>query len=307
MKLKKIDTTDSDQLYKQNNWLNCYGKKLSLIGIFNENDEVMGSFTVQKDSIKGMKAIFTPVFQSNSALEYKSATQKPSTRISNEKKLFESIANYLKDSKAKIVDISFPSAFSDMQAFQWAGFEVKPKYTYIIDLSYSEKDLLSNLDTSTRSNLKKAQKELKVRIEHNAPESLRLCDLTFSRQEKSYHRAMLKRILENNQLVENRKSFFVSDGSQNIAVVEMVFDKNTAYYLIGGYDSNSKHRGASTLAMWTAINEMKKYNVKSFDFQGSMIPAVEKFVRGFGGKKNTYFSVQKMPWYYKLGKTLFKR
>jgi len=306
LKLRKVNRTQSEKIYKQREWLDSLGNAVDIIEVLNNNNELIGSFVIQESSIKRFKALHTPIFQSNIALDFLVGSDKTTSKISNEKKLFEALVNFINESKAKIVDVSFPYEFADMQAFQWAGFDVKPKYTYTIDLNLSEEELLSNLDSSTRSNLKKAQKDLTCIADYNASESLRICDLTFSRQDKSYHRDILKGILEKPNLAENRKSYFVSDGKKNIAVVEIVYDAHSAYYLIGGYDSNSKHRGANTLAMWNAILDVKKQGVKLFDFQGSMIPKVEKFVRGFGGEKRTYFSVQKMPWYYKLGKSILK-
>jgi hypothetical protein len=52
--------------------------------------------------------------------------------------------------------------------------------------------------------------------------------------------------------------------------------------------------------MWSAIKVAKSKGVKTFDFEGSMIPGVEKFFRGFGGELTTYFAIQKIPMAYRV-------
>jgi lipid II:glycine glycyltransferase (peptidoglycan interpeptide bridge formation enzyme) len=76
-------------------------------------------------------------------------------------------------------------------------------------------------------------------------------------------------------------------------VVYIVWDKDTCYYLLGGYDPERSHSGASALAMWEAIKYAKnELKLSKFDFEGSMVPAIEMFFRKFGGEITPYYSVQ---------------
>ena len=66
--------------------------------------------------------------------------------------------------------------------------------------------------------------------------------------------------------------------------VWIAWDDKRAYYLLGGFDHSAKSNNAVALAMWRAI-QFTATNLKlpEFDFEGSMIPAVERFFRKFGG------------------------
>ena len=55
--------------------------------------------------------------------------------------------------------------------------------------------------------------------------------------------------------------------------------------------------------MWEAIKLAKLKGLKTFDFEGSMHPPIEKYFRGFGGKVVPFFEVKKEN---TLGKLLLK-
>ena len=76
------------------------------------------------------------------------------------------------------------------------------------------------------------------------------------------------------------------------AAIYLVWDKYSAYYLIGGSDPKLRNSGATSLALWEAICFASTVT-KSFDFEGSMIESVERFFRGFGGNQVSYFHIWK--------------
>ena len=75
-----------------------------------------------------------------------------------------------------------------------------------------------------------------------------------------------------------------SHDNEPLGAVWIVWDERRAYYLIGGYDHSEKSNKAVSLAMWRAIQfTANDLHLPEFDFEGSMIPAVERFFRKFGG------------------------
>jgi hypothetical protein len=63
--------------------------------------------------------------------------------------------------------------------------------------------------------------------------------------------------------------------------VYIVYDDRHSVYLAGGGDPELRDSGGHALAMWHAIKESGARS-KTFDFEGSSVPAIEYFVRGFG-------------------------
>nr|HPR68216.1 methicillin resistance protein [Kiritimatiellia bacterium] len=47
------------------------------------------------------------------------------------------------------------------------------------------------------------------------------------------------------------------------------------------------------LAVWEAIRHAKEAGLETFDFEGSVIPPIERFFRGFGGRLTPYYTVNK--------------
>jgi lipid II:glycine glycyltransferase (peptidoglycan interpeptide bridge formation enzyme) len=83
---------------------------------------------------------------------------------------------------------------------------------------------------------------------------------------------------------ENAFGFITYKDNKPSAMVFILKDDQTAYYLFGSFDKENQHEGAGALAMYSAIEQAKKLDLTTFDFSGSMIPSVEKYFRGFGGE-----------------------
>ena len=88
---------------------------------------------------------------------------------------------------------------------------------------------------------------------------------------------------------KNQCKWFVAQDEQknNLAWVLIVWDSQSAYNIINGVDIRHKG-GALPLCIWEAIKYASTVT-KSFDFEGSMIPSVERIYRHFGAKQKQYF------------------
>ena len=298
--IQQKDLPGNQDLYLSSNWIDLYNDQILVYGVFDNNNDVIGGFILQRVKIKGLNSLINPLFISNNCLYVKHQSVKLSSKISFEKKLFNAFATFLSERKERILDFSFPSKYSDMQALQWKGILVKPRYTYKVDLTNTEDELWDSLDGSTRANIKKAQSDGLEIKDGKCEELLIMTDKTFDRQSESYHRDLLIKIANSENLKDNRRIFVTEGNGKNYAAVMIVYDDQTAYYTIGGYDHEMNHRGGMALAMWNAILFARSKGIKTFDFQGSMLPQVEKFVRGFGGELHTYYRVSKIPFWVNL-------
>lgn len=70
----------------------------------------------------------------------------------------------------------------------------------------------------------------------------------------------------------------------------VVYDGRFAYYLMSATDGEV--RGSAALVVWKAVKRAAERGV-GFDFEGSMLPHVEPFVRGFGGVSTPYSVVRR--------------
>lgn len=77
------------------------------------------------------------------------------------------------------------------------------------------------------------------------------------------------------------------------AAAYIIWDENSAYYLMGGGNPELRTSGATSLVMWEAIKFASDVT-KHFDFEGSMLEPVERFFRAFGAEQVPYFQISRM-------------
>lgn len=74
------------------------------------------------------------------------------------------------------------------------------------------------------------------------------------------------------------------------SILLYVWDHKSAYYLHGLTRQAFKNTGSMSLLLWEAIKR-SKMSVKSFNFEGSMNPNIERYFRSFGGVQTPYFNL----------------
>ena len=193
---------------------------------------------------------------------------------------------------------SWDFAQTNWLPFFWQGFEQTTAYTYIIP-DLSDLDLVwREMDARVRTDIRKAKERAKLIAKPTTDLDAfsQLNDMVYLRQGKRppYSQAFLRAIDKACADRNCRQIWIVEDGDgKQYAGVYVVWDETSAYYLIGGGDPDLANVGAGSLALWTAIEYCSKVTGR-FDFEGSMIRPIEKFVRGFGGKQVPYFRIKKI-------------
>jgi lipid II:glycine glycyltransferase (peptidoglycan interpeptide bridge formation enzyme) len=189
-------------------------------------------------------------------------------------------------------------SFNNWLPFHWQGFSQTTAYTYILEDLSDLDQIWSNFQENVRREVRKAQKQLKVKVSDDVEYLYKLNCRVFERQNIPYPRqSTLERFRSIDQAcVEQRcrRIFFAEDAEGNIhAALYLVWDNHSAYYLIGGADNAFRTTGGMSLLMWEAI-QFAATVTKQFDFVGSMNESIERFVRGFGPRQVPYFVLTRM-------------
>lgn len=183
--------------------------------------------------------------------------------------------------------------------FYWAGFQQTTRYTYILHALRDERALWRGLRENIRTDIRKASMrfQLHVRDDLGIDDFLPLNRMTFSRQRMAlpYTESYVRGLDEACVAQQSRKLFIAEDhGGHRHAGVYIVWNSESAYYLMGGGDPALRNSGATSLCMWEAI-KFAGAVTQRFDFEGSMIEPVEKFFRAFGAQQTPYFRITKTP------------
>jgi len=157
-------------------------------------------------------------------------------------------------------------------------------YTFILDLTKSEEELLKNMHPKTRYNIRLAEKKGVKIIEDNEIEAfneyLKLTKETTSRQgffahTQNYHKLMWETLRANDKESETKNKLtahlLTATYNNEILVTWILFVLgDTLYYPYGASSSKFREVMASNLMMWEAIRFGKKMGLKKFDMWGAL-------------------------------------
>lgn len=306
MKIKVIEESDIEKYYElasnygtifnSKEWHFIFNKKIDLIGIYSEEGDLIGGAHFQILKIKGIfKYCRVPFFTPNIGLFYKNTENvKKSTKISIQSEISEAFIKYLDREKYLLTIFSFPPTFLFLQNFYWNKFKVIPRYTYHIDLTKDLDEILFNFSKGKLKDIKRAKKDsLSTILSFDYSLVKELVYNTFNRQGKAFQNELMEDILFKFANESNSFSYITWENGVPVSASFCIFDNNTAYYLLGGYDNKNKHSAAGVQTIVNCIEHSKRLGLNVFDFEGSMVPAIEKYFRGFGGELVPSFSVNK--------------
>lgn len=185
--------------------------------------------------------------------------------------------------------------------FHWRGFRQTTGYSYVLpDLSDTHA-IWNGFQEHLRKEIRKASSRAQLCVRDDRPlqDVLRLHHLGSDRKHKGKVLLLPEAVIRSIDAAcaqRGQRALFVAEdtkGRQHAAVY-IVWDTNSAYYLLGGDDPQLRDTGALSLCLWEAIQHAATVT-RSFDFCGSMAEPIERFFRAFGGKQCPYFSVSKTP------------
>jgi hypothetical protein len=193
------------------------------------------------------------------------------------------------------VSQQFHEAFQNWLAFMWRGFEQTTKYTYIFDDLQNVSDYMSRMTNDCRQRINKAVKELTVTETDDLQLMYNINALTFERQGAKcpYSLEFVQRIHNACRANAGARILIAKDSAGNIHASDyMVYDRRCAVSIIQGADPKFRKGGAQRLLDWDSINFAATVSEK-FDFEGSVMPGVEPYNRGFGAKQTPYFVLRR--------------
>jgi hypothetical protein len=187
--------------------------------------------------------------------------------------------------------------FTDWLPFYWSGYAQTTRYTYLLKDLKNLDCLWDNMSQQTRRNIKKAIERFHITVKQGIPigDFMQVNRQTFERQGKKNTQdiKVLQRLIE---VCRQRKQGDLWGGydpeGRIHAAVFVVWQRQSAYYLAGGGDTELRQSGAHSLVLWEAIQYTAAFS-DVFDLEGSMLPGVERFFREFGGIQTPYFSINK--------------
>jgi hypothetical protein len=187
----------------------------------------------------------------------------------------------------------------------WHGFSQTTHYTWRLEDVSDEEATFARLRDSARRQVSKAQRSGVVVQPGSAEDLVTLQRQTFDRQEEAGtgpQEALVRRIAAAVTAHGAGEILVARDDDGRVHSASMfVHDERTTWYLLGGSDTELRSSGSASLLMWEGIRAASARGT-AFDFEGSMLRHVERFVRNFGGEPVPYSIVRhtpSLPWRYR--------
>lgn len=218
---------------------------------------------------------------------------KPAKLLARQKdimsELIEQLPNYA------LFHQCFGDHITNWLPFKWKGFAQTTAYSYLLENIGDPERLWGGLQENIRREIRKAKGRFGLTVQEctDITEFLDLARRTFVRQNLKFpvSEAIFRRIDLACDTRNCRKIWLAKDAAGTAhAGAYIVWDRGRAYYLFGGSDPGLRNSGAGSLCLWHAINAAAEVTA-TFDFEGSVIEAIERFFRAFGARQVPYFVV----------------
>lgn len=244
----------------------------------------------------GLTLLTTPQLTQTIGPWLRPSKAKYAKQLGQQKKILASLISQLPD--YHYFSQNFHHSITNWLPFYWTGFTQTTRYTYILEELSNEDKLWSDLQGNIKTDIKKAKNRygLMVHSGLSCDEFLDVNEMTFSRQgmKLPYSRNLVHAIYDACTKKDACRMFFAVDEQGRVHAANfIIWDENSAYYIMGGGDPELRNSGATSLVMWESIRFAATVTQK-FDFEGSMIESVERFFRAFGARQVPYFQVTKV-------------
>ena len=200
------------------------------------------------------------------------------------------------------VNVSLPCKFTDVQPFIWDGFTVSPRYTYLLDISNEEAQLAKHFGKGLKNDLSNSSKYEIVFSDQLSEVVLQFLAVTSAEHRAEVEQKIWKNIM--GASASDSHTITTTAHYQHYKGVVCVMQAGeTGIYLFGNSDKNSP-LALNSVALMKTIAILKSRGVTTLDFEGSMIPGIERYFRSFGGELTPYFNILKEPKLIKTAKFL---
>jgi hypothetical protein len=294
-----VKRSPQGSIFAQRWWLEAVAPAYEILEI-KKSEGIQAAWPIVSRKSDGTKHVCMPVLTQKLGILFAPSNARPVEEQSTNQKLTTEL---IEQSMERLGDTAsfyqhFHENFTDWLPFYWRGYSQTVRYTYVLEDISDPAALWNGMRTNHRRDIRRAGR-LGIRIEDNL-EMARFLELnrkTFTRQGKQapVSDELIWRLDRACCANAGRKIFAGVDSQGRVhAAVYIAWADNTAYYVMAGSEPDLRESGAPLLALWEAIIFASSV-VKRFDFEGSMIPQIERVFRGFGAKQLPYFSIAKTP------------
>ena len=225
-------------------------------------------------------------------LIYPPQKMKRASKLSFEKKVTTELLNQLPNHA--LIKMHCHPDLANVLPATFLGYETHVRYTYTHRKS-EPSVLWEAVDSKQRNVIKTNEKRFEIYQSDNIERFYTLNEKSFARQSENipYDLSFIQRLYA--EIKKNNAGSLIFAKDQNGTIhsgVLIVYDQYSSYCLAIGNDPKYKNSGSLPVLIWEALIRSFDHT-EVFNFEGGMIPNIEKFFRSFGGQLTPYYKIQK--------------
>lgn len=287
-----VETSPHGSIFHSSYWLGALGGSYDLWGIYS-GDDLQAGFVAPVRRLMGVRIPRNPYLTKYSGLIVDNRGRSPTKQLSFESHVVATLAPFLR-ATYRWGRLTLDPRVTYVVPFLWEGFAIRPRFTYLLALSNMEA-IWDGMQHAVRSDVSKARRSgLSVVHEQSTRRLFPLLRLTSQRVGMTLREEAVSKYLsalsERNQF----RTFLCLDANgKETAACMIIWDNRKAYAVFTAKKDFEDHRGAVSLCIFESIRYASEVlGLEVFDFTGSMIPSIERFLRHFGGRVQSYYELR---------------
>ncbi|MCB9282509.1 MAG: GNAT family N-acetyltransferase [Lewinellaceae bacterium] len=192
-----------------------------------------------------------------------------------------------------LIDQQYAPELTNGLPFHSKGFKVYTRYTYQLEPRLPVDAMWADMESATRNAIRKAKTQVRLRSNGSPEQFYELVRLGYRKKDMKppFSLDALQSIDDCLTAREMRTIYMAEDEHGQLhAACYVVWDRNRAYGLLNVAHPEHRKSGAQYRVLWQALKDASKRGA-TFDFEGSMLPRIERVFRSFGAKRVPYIRV----------------
>lgn len=293
-----VETSPQGFIFDYSWWANVLTKgDFRICALFDDDSCIIAGIVLPYFSTG---KIMTPVLTQSMGFLFEDFSKQNNIRlqkqVTKQKEYSGLIWDYIANDIKHYFNIQFNYHYNYWSPLYWKGCEQTTRYTYIIDYAnYIPEEEFKRFSKGHKWILNRVEKksDLKVVETEDVDEYLRESVKTYERQgsKRIYTDEMVRALYAELKARGMAKIFKCVDSDGKVhGITFFIYDKREVYYWLGASDAELRDSGGHTYLVWYAIQYFAD-KVKTFNFGGSMIEAVEKNFKNFSSLPMPYYVI----------------
>jgi len=193
------------------------------------------------------------------------------------------------------------TAFEDSRPFKWNAYDVTPEYTYAVDLTVGEDDLLMSFSSDARSNIRNTDDDA-YEVTVGGPEEIRLIHEQVKHRYESQDISFgvpVEFVLELADRTENghvRPYTLRVDGEFIGGILALEYDDTTGRWMGGVRTDAEVDVPTNDLLDWAIMNDGLERGLETYDLVGADTRRINRYKAKFNPTLETYYSLEYGSW-----------